>query len=103
FKQNGWIGNAAVGLTYEGLAWITGAIVLLSGTMPNGKILAMAALYSIGAHGIMTLNDFKAIEGDRQMGIKSLPAALGAHRAAWIACCVMLLPQFAVMLLLAAW
>lgn len=103
FKQNGWIGNAAVGVTYEGLAWITGAIVLLGGAMPNGKILAMAALYSLGAHGILTLNDFKAIDGDRQMGIKSLPAALGEHRAAWIACLVMVLPQFVVMGLLISW
>ena len=103
FKQNGWIGNAAVGITYEGLAWITGAIVLLGGAMPNGKILLLAALYSAGAHGIMTLNDFKAVDGDRQMGIKSLPAALGVNRAAWVACIVMLLPQFAVMSLLAAW
>lgn len=103
FKQNGWIGNAAVGVTYEGLAWITGAIVLLGGAVPNGKILAMAALYSLGAHGIMTLNDFKAIDGDRQMGIKSLPAAHGEHVAAWVACFVMLVPQFIVMLLLAGW
>jgi chlorophyll synthase len=103
FKQNGWIGNAAVGITYEGLAWITGAIVLLGGAVPNGKILLLAALYSAGAHGIMTLNDFKAVEGDRQMGIKSLPAALGVDRAAWVACFVMLIPQFVVMSLLAVW
>jgi chlorophyll synthase len=103
FKQNGWVGNAAVGITYEGLAWVTGAIVLLGGAIPNGKILAMAVLYSLGAHGIMTLNDFKAIDGDRQMGIRSLPAAYGEHVAAWVACLVMLLPQFVVMLLLAAW
>ncbi len=103
FKQNGWIGNAAVGITYEGLAWVTGAIVLLGGAVPNGKILLLALLYSLGAHGIMTLNDFKAIEGDRQMGIKSLPAALGVDRAAWVACIVMLVPQFVVISLLAAW
>jgi chlorophyll synthase len=103
FKQNGWIGNAAVGLTYEGLAWLTGAIVLLGGAIPNSKILLLAFLYSAGAHGIMTLNDFKAVEGDRQMGIKSLPAALGVDRAAWVACFVMLIPQFVVMSLLAAW
>jgi len=103
FKQNGWIGNAAVGITYEGLAWVTGAIVLLGGAIPNGKILLLAALYSAGAHGIMTLNDFKAVDGDRQMGIKSLPAALGVDRAAWVACFVMLIPQFVVMSLLAAW
>ena len=103
FKQNGWIGNAAVGLTYEGLAWITGAIVVLDGAMPSTRIVLIAALYSLGAHGILTLNDFKAIEGDRQMGIRSLPATLGPQRAAWVLCAVMLLPQLVVIALLASW
>ena len=40
------------------------------------------ALYSVGAHGIMTLNDFKSVEGDRRMGIGSLPVRLGVERAA---------------------
>ena len=40
-------------------------------------MLAVAALYSAGAHGIMTLNDFKSVEGDRRMGIGSLPVRLG--------------------------
>lgn len=103
FKQNGWIGNAAVGFTYEGLAWVTGAVVMLGGAVPSWKIFALATLYSLGTHGIMTLNDFKAVEGDRQMGIRSLPAALGVDRAAWVACLVMLIPQFVVITLLAAW
>ncbi|MFM9012796.1 MAG: chlorophyll synthase ChlG, partial [Gemmatimonadota bacterium] len=103
FKQNGWVGNAAVGLTYEGLAWITGAIVVLDGAMPSTRIVLIAALYSLGAHGILTLNDFKAIEGDRQMGIRSLPATLGPQRAAWVLCAVMLLPQVVVLGLLASW
>jgi chlorophyll synthase len=103
FKQNGWVGNLAVGLTYEGLAWITGAIVMLGGLVPSGRVLVIALLYSLGAHGIMTLNDFKSIEGDRQMGIRSLPAALGVDRAAWTLCFVMLIPQFVVITLLAAW
>jgi chlorophyll/bacteriochlorophyll a synthase len=103
FKQNGWLGNAAVGFTYEGLAWVTGAIVMLSGAIPATPILLLAALYSLGAHGIMTLNDFKAIEGDRAMGIRSLPAALGVERAAWVLCFVMLVPQFVVITLLAVW
>jgi chlorophyll synthase len=103
FKQNGWVGNAAVGLTYEGLAWITGAIVVLDGAMPSMRIVLIAALYSLGAHGILTLNDFKAIEGDRQMGIRSLPATLGPQRAAWVLCTVMLLPQVVVIALLTSW
>ena len=102
-KQNGWWGNAACGLCYEGLAWITGAAVMAGGAMPGSRSLWLALLFSIGAHGIMTLNDFKAIEGDRQMGVRSLPVQLGAQRAARVACWFMALPQWAVVLLLVHW
>ncbi|MCU0953938.1 MAG: chlorophyll synthase ChlG [Hyphomicrobium sp.] len=101
-KKNGWYGNAAVGACYEGLPWFTGALVM-SAALPGHEILAMAALYSIGAHGIMTLNDFKSIEGDIKLGIRSLPVQLGPDRAARLACIVMALPQFVVILLLAHW
>lgn len=103
FKQDGWLGNAACGLSYEGLAWITGAAVMLGGALPNPQILTFALLYSLAAHGIMTLNDFKAIEGDKQMGVWSLPVQLGVKRAAGTACWVMLLPQFVVVALLLRW
>ncbi|MGF1651383.1 MAG: chlorophyll synthase ChlG [Hyphomicrobiaceae bacterium] len=102
FKGNGWIGNMAVGISYEGLAWFTGAAVMLA-ALPDGRIIALALLYSLGAHGIMTLNDFKSIEGDRQMGVKSLPAMLGADRAAKLACVVMTVPQLVVVGLLLIW
>ena len=102
FKGNGWWGNAAVGLCYEGLPWFTGAAVLL-GAVPNGQIVLLALLYSIGAHGIMTLNDFKAIEGDTRMGVRSLPVQLGVQGAARTACAVMVLPQLVVIGLLIAW
>lgn len=102
-KADGWLGNAAVGITYEGLAWITGAVVML-GTWPNERVVILALLYSVGAHGIMTLNDFKAIEGDRQLGVFSLPVQLGAARAARLACVVILAPQVVAFgLLLFAW
>lgn len=101
-KQNGWYGNAACASAYEGLPWFTGALVA-SGALPDWKILALAALYSAGAHGIMTLNDFKSIEGDRQMGIRSIPVQLGAERAAIFACIVMAVPQFVVAALLFQW
>jgi chlorophyll synthase len=101
-KRNGWWGNAAVGACYEGLPWITGAAVM-SADAPSWGVLIVAALYSLGAHGIMTLNDFKSIEGDRRMGIRSLPAMLGTGRAALLACWVMAVPQFVVIMLLAHW
>jgi chlorophyll/bacteriochlorophyll a synthase len=102
-KVNGWWGNAACGLSYEGLAWVTGAAVMAGGAMPGGRSLALAALYSLGAHGIMTLNDFKSVPGDRQMGIGSLPVRLGVDAAARTACWMMAVPQVAVIALLVLW
>lgn len=102
-KRNGWYGNLAVAVCYEGLAWITGAAVMLDGAAPGGRVLALALLYSLGAHGIMTLNDFKAITGDRQMGIRSLPVQLGPVGAARVASATILVPQLAVIGLLLAW
>ncbi|MEE4295873.1 MAG: chlorophyll synthase ChlG [Wenzhouxiangella sp.] len=101
-KQNGWWGNTAVGFSYEGIAWITGAAAMLS-ALPDWPILALAVLYSLGAHGIMTVNDFKSIDGDRRMGIASLPAQLGADLAARVACVSMAVPQFVVIGLLLSW
>ena len=101
-KQNGWWGNAACGLCYEGLPWFTGAAVM-SASSPDWRIVVMALLYSIGAHGIMTLNDFKSVEGDKRMGIDSLPVLLGVERAARFACLVMAVPQAVVVVLLLLW
>jgi chlorophyll synthase len=102
-KENGWWGNAACGFSYEGLAWITGGAVMLGGALPANASIGLAILYSIGAHGIMTLNDFKSIEGDRVMGVASLPVQLGPERAARVACWFMLVPQAVVVGLLINW
>jgi len=102
-KQNGWWGNAACGFCYEGLAWITGAAVMAGGTMPDPSSILLAVLYSLAAHGIMTLNDFKSIRGDRAMGVASLPVQLGADGAARMACLTMAAPQLVVFALLLSW
>jgi chlorophyll synthase len=101
-KQNGWWGNAACGLCYEGLPWFTGAAVMTASS-PDWRIVVIALLYSIGAHGIMTLNDFKSVEGDKRMGIDSLPVLLGVGNAARFACWVMAVPQAFVIALLLSW
>jgi len=101
-KLNGWFGNAAVGLCYESLPWFTGAAIMTA-SFPSPKIVAAALLYGIGAHGIMTLNDFKSEAGDTKMGIRSLPVQLGVERAAWIACLTMGAPQILIIQLLAFW
>ncbi|QZH75060.1 MAG: chlorophyll synthase ChlG [Erythrobacter sp.] len=102
FKTSGWLGPAVVALTYEGLSWFTGASVM-AGALPPGTVLIVLGLYSFGAHGIMTLNDFKAVEGDKATGLRSLPVTLGVGRAARLACVVMAVPQIAVVALLAQW
>jgi chlorophyll synthase len=101
-KMNGWWGASACAIGYEGIPWFTGAAVML-GAFPDWRIVSLAALYSVGAHGIMTLNDFKAVEGDARMGIRSLPVTLGVAGAARLACLVMAVPQIAVIALLFHW
>ncbi len=98
-KRNGWWGNAAVAICYEGVPWFTGAAIM-TGHLPATSVLVIALLYSLGAHGIMTLNDFKSVEGDRAVGIRSLPAMLGEATAATLACFVMILPQLAVIFIM---
>jgi chlorophyll synthase len=102
-KRNGWWGNTACAFSYEGLAWFTGTAVMLGGAMPDPRSIALAVLYSVGAHGIMTLNDFKSINGDTRMGIASLPVQLGPEGAARAACLIMALAQLGVVALLLAW
>jgi len=101
-KKSGWWGPGLVGLCYEGLPWFTGAAVLAAGA-PSFEIVIIALLYALGAHGIMTINDFKAIEGDRATGIRSLPAVYGPEVAARMACTVMALAQLVVICLLVVW
>lgn len=98
-KRSGWFGPLLCALSYEGLSWFTGASVML-GALPDATILLVLLLYSVGAHGIMTLNDFKAVEGDKATGLRSLPVTLGVRPAAIIACVVMALAQIAVIAVL---
>lgn len=101
-KRSGWWGPGLVALCYEGLPWFTGAAVLSAGA-PSFFIVTVALLYAFGAHGIMTLNDFKALEGDRQHGVRSLPVMLGPEVAAKLACTVMAMAQILVITLLVIW
>ena len=101
-KANGWWGPGVCAAAYEGLTWFTGAAVMVGG-LPDPRILIILALYATGAHGIMVLNDFKAVEGDRVSKIRSLPVLLGERRAAVLACYTMALPQLLVAVLLSSW
>lgn len=100
-KRSGWFGPLLCALSYEGLSWFTGASVMV-GALPSVTILTILLLYSLGAHGIMTLNDFKAVAGDKATGLRSLPVVLGIRTAAIFACAVMAIAQLAVIAVLYA-
>ncbi|PWZ17693.1 Chlorophyll synthase, chloroplastic [Zea mays] len=66
-KQNGWIGNFALGASYISLPWWAGQA--LFGTL-TPDIIVLTTLYSIAGLGIAIVNDFKSIEGDRTLGLQ---------------------------------
>jgi len=88
-KQNGWLGNYALGASYIALPWWTGHA--LFGEL-NWTIAILTLFYSLAGLGIAVVNDFKSVEGDRQLGLKSLPVMFGLGTAAWI--CVVMIDVF---------
>jgi chlorophyll synthase len=79
---DGWLANGACAFAYEGFAWLAGTAAF--GKLTDGDLI-LAALFSMGAHGLMTLNDFKSLRGDRELGLRSLPVILGEKRALGVA------------------
>jgi chlorophyll synthase len=80
-KQNGWLGNYALGASYIALPWWAGHA--LYGTL-NWTVVAVTLFYSLAGLGIAVVNDFKSVEGDRELGLKSLPVMFGVQNAALI-------------------
>jgi len=88
-KRNGWLGNYALGASYIALPWWAGHA--LFGDL-NWKIVIITLIYSMAGLGIAVVNDFKSVEGDRQLGLKSLPVMFGITTAALI--CVVMIDVF---------
>ncbi|MCG5061796.1 MAG: chlorophyll synthase ChlG [Limnoraphis sp. WC205] len=88
-KKNGWLGNYALGASYIALPWWTGHA--LFGEL-NTTIVVLTLFYSLAGLGIAIVNDFKSVEGDRQLGLQSLPVMFGVGVAAWI--CVLMIDIF---------
>ena len=101
-KRSAIFGPGIVAICYEGLPWFTGAAIFTI-SLPNNEVLIVLTLYALGAHGIMTMNDFKATKGDKLLGINSLPVILGSKPATLVACLIMLFPQLIVISLFYFW
>lgn len=101
-KRNGWWGNAVVAFCYAALPWLTGA-GLVGGGPPSVHVAVIALLYAVGVHGIITLNAIKSVDGDRQMGIRSVPVQQGEFNALALACFLMAVSQAVIAALLGLW
>ena len=101
-KRSAIFGPGTVAICYEGLPWFTGAAIFTV-SLPSNEILMVLTLYALGAHGIMTMNDFKATKGDKLLGVNSLPVILGSKSATLVACLTMLCPQLIVISLFFFW
>ncbi len=80
-KQNGWIGNYALGASYIALPWWAGQALFGHLTFTT-TLLTLA--YSLSGLGIAIINDFKSVEGDKKLGLNSLPVEFGIKKASWI-------------------
>lgn len=99
-KQNGWVGNAMAAVSYEGLAWMAGHVAFAALTWPS---VLIALLYSLGAHGIMSINDYKSIDGDKEGGVSTIPVLYGPQKAAWMIIITMNVAQIAVIAAFLYW
>ena len=98
-KQNGWLGNYALGASYIALPWWAGQA--LFGQLTWATALLTLA-YSMAGLGIAVINDFKSVEGDRALGLESLPVAFGIKKASWISAGMMDVFQLAMVVVLIA-
>jgi chlorophyll/bacteriochlorophyll a synthase len=98
-KQNGWLGNYALGASYIALPWWAGQALFGQLTWTTA-LLTLA--YSLAGLGIAVVNDFKSVEGDRALGLQSLPVAFGIQRASWISAAMIDLFQVAMVAVLIA-
>jgi chlorophyll synthase len=98
-KQNGWLGNYALGASYIALPWWAGQALFGQLTWPTA-LLTLA--YSLAGLGIAVVNDFKSVEGDRALGLQSLPVVFGISKASWISAAMIDVFQLAMVAVLIA-
>jgi len=92
-KATGWAGSFALGSSYISLPWLCGQAMFGELSWP---VTILTIFYSLAGLGIAIVNDFKSIEGDRALGLQSLPVAFGVEKAKWLTVGTIDLTQLAV-------
>ncbi len=82
FKRQGLSGPLSVGLGYNLLTWISGNLVYAPLKL---EVLVLALVNASIAVGLLIMNDLKSIEGDRALGLKTVPVRYGPQGALRIA------------------
>ena len=98
-KQNGWLGNYALGASYIALPWWAGQALFGHLTWTTA-LLTLA--YSLSGLGIAVINDFKSVEGDKKLGLESLPVVFGIKNASRISAGMIDIFQLAMVIVLIA-
>ena len=98
-KQNGWLGNYALGASYIALPWWAGQALFGHLTWTTA-LLTLA--YSLSGLGIAVINDFKSVEGDKSLGLDSLPVVFGIKNASRISAGMIDIFQLAMVIVLIA-
>ena len=98
-KQNGWLGNYALGASYIALPWWAGQALFGHLTWTTA-LLTLA--YSLSGLGIAVINDFKSVEGDKALGLESLPVVFGIKNASRISAGMIDIFQLAMVVVLIA-
>ena len=98
-KQNGWLGNYALGASYIALPWWAGQALFGHLTWTTA-LLTLA--YSLSGLGIAVINDFKSVEGDKSLGLESLPVVFGIKNASRISAGMIDIFQLAMVIVLIA-
>lgn len=96
-KQNGWLGNYALGASYIALPWWAGQA--LFGEL-SWATAALTLAYSLAGLGIAVVNDFKSVEGDKALGLQSLPVVFGVKKASLISAAMIDIFQIAMVVAL---
>ncbi len=81
-KRNVLASAPAVGLSYSFITWLSGNAIYAE---IRPEVIYMAVINTCMTIGLIFLNDFKSVEGDREGGLKSLPVMIGARNTYLVA------------------